>query len=312
VNKEAVLHPKVFRNRGGIETPPVLTRFYSTLNLHAVHLWLPIKNFISGNPGIVAIVGLVATISSIVLAVFFYKLSRPSRLLVYATRTFRVVPQERIKLQGLQITYYGYPVESLSVTRLAVWNAGDESIRRSDFPASDRPVIYGGGGLKIFETAVIETSAAANNVGLTLVDHPVVGSAIGFDFLDPGDGAVFSVVHNGNNLTDIRLNGEIIGGRIWRTVAHGERPTEGGSQRWFSGSAWQRPQESGRSQLRVGAYAALMMLLLSGFVLVLASQWGVGLLLIVIGLMVPSGVLLVSRRVYPPLRLKSFDENLGG
>ena len=91
-------------------------------------------------------------------------------------------------------------------------------------PASDRPVIYGGGGLKIFETSVIETSAAANKVGLTLVDHPIVGSAIGFDFLDPGDGAVFSVVHRGNKLTDIRLNGEIIGGRIWRTIAHGENP----------------------------------------------------------------------------------------
>jgi hypothetical protein len=171
-------------------------------------------------------------------------------------------------------------------------------------------VIYGGGGIKIFETSVIETSAAANNVGLTLVDHPIVGSAIGFDFLDPGDGAVFSVVHSGNKLTDIRLNGEIIGGRVWRTVAHGERPTEGGSQQWDGVSAWQRPQ-SGRSQLRVGAYAVLMMLLFSGFVLVLSSQWGVGLLLIVLGI-VPSGALLISRRVYPPLQLKSFDENLGG
>jgi hypothetical protein len=225
---------------------------------------------------------------------------------------FAPLPTVRQINATLQITYYGYPVESLSVTRLAVWNAGNESIRRSDLSASDRPVIYGGGELKIFETAVIETSAAANNVGLTLVDHPIVGSAIGFDFLDPGDGAVFSVVHDGNKLTDIRLNGEIIGGRIWRTVAHGERPTEGGSQRWFGVSAWQRPQESGRSQLRVGAYAALVMLLFSGFVLVLGSQWGVGLLLIVIGLIVPSGALLVSQRVYPPLRLKSFDENLGG
>ena len=54
------------------------------------------------------------------------------------------------------------------------------------------------------------------------------------------------------------------------------------------------------------------MLLLSGLFLVLASQWGFGLLLIVIGLIVPSGVLLVSRRVYLRLRLKSSDENLGG
>jgi hypothetical protein len=112
--------------------------------------------------------------------------------------------------------------------------------------------------MKIFETSVIETSAAANNVGLTLVDHPIVGSAIGFDFLDPGDGAVFSVVHDGNKLTDIRLNGEIIGGRIWRTVAHGEKPTEGGSQQWNGVSAWQRPR-SGRFESRIGAYAAFVM-----------------------------------------------------
>lgn len=265
----------------------------------------------SGNPGIVAFVGVVGAISGIVLAVLFYKLSRPPRLLAYATRTFRVLPRARTKLQGLQITYYGYPVESLSVTRLAVWNAGNESIRRSHLPASDRPVIYAGSGMKILETSVIETSAAANNVGLTLVDHPIVGFAIGFDFLDPGDGAVFSVVHDGKELTDIRLNGEIIGGRIWRTVAHGEKPTEGGSQQWNGVSAWQRPR-SGRFESRIGAYAAFVMLLLCGFVLVLASQWGVGLLLIVIGLIVPIGVLLVSQRVYPPLRLKSFDENLGG
>jgi hypothetical protein len=268
-------------------------------------------NFMSGNPGIATIVGVVGTTSGIVLAVLFYKLSKPRKLLAYATRTFRVVPQGRIKIQGLQITYYGYPVESLSVTRVAVWNAGNESIRRRDLPASDRPVIYGGGGIKIFETAVIETSGVANNVGLTLVDQPIVGFAIGFDFLDPGDGAVFSVVHSGNKLTDIRLNGEIIGGRVWRTVAHGESPpTEGGSQQWDGDSAWQRPQ-SGRSQLRVAAYAVLTMLLFSGFVLVLSSLWGVGLLLIVIGI-VPSGALLISRRVYPPLQLKSFDENLGG
>src|SRR5258708_24380026 len=105
----------------------------------------------SGNPGMVAIVGVVGTISSIVLAVLFYKLSRPRRLLAYATRTFRVVPEGRIKLQGLQITYYGYPVESLSLTRLAVWNAGNESIRPSHLPPTDRPLIYRRCRINIFE-----------------------------------------------------------------------------------------------------------------------------------------------------------------
>ncbi len=90
-----------------------------------LNLWPPIKQFISTNPEIVAIAGLMLAISGIILTVLFYRLSRPRKLLAYATRTFRVVPDKRIKLKSLGIRYNGHTVERLSVTRLAVWNAGN-------------------------------------------------------------------------------------------------------------------------------------------------------------------------------------------
>ena len=226
------------------------------------------------------------------------------------TRTFRVVPEKRIKLERLQTTYNGYPVDSLSVTWLAVWNAGNESIRRSDLAKKDPPSIYAGNGINLFEMDIVETSAEANNVTLTPVYAPITGSAIGFDFLDPGDGAVFSVVHNGSKVTDIRLNGEIIGGRIRRTVAHGETPNERTGRHW-DGSTTPLKPESGRSATRRGAYVIMILLPVVGCLILFTPQWRGGLLLVLLGLIVPTSVLILSRRVYPPLRLKSFDKNIG-
>ena len=275
-----------------------------------LNLWPSIKHFISTSPEIVAIAGLMLAISSIILTVLFYRLSRSRKLLAYTSRTFRVVPDKRIKLENLGITYNGHPVERLSVTRLAIWNAGNESIRRNDLATKDPPVTYAGVGITMFETEIIETSAAANNISLRTVSTPITGSAIDFDFLDPGDGAVFSVVHDGNKVTNIRLNGEIIGGRIRRTVAHGETPTESTGRQWDGSTTPQKP-ESGRSQTRRGAYGIMILILIGGFLALFTSEWRLALLLILVGLIVPTGVLLLSRRVYPPLRLKSFDNNLG-
>ena len=55
--------------------------------------------------------------------------------------------------------------------------------------------------------------------------------------------------------------------------------------------------ESGRSQTRRAAYVILILLLLPGCFLLFSSAWCAGVLLIFVGLIVPSGVLLLSRRV---------------
>jgi hypothetical protein len=117
-------------------------------------------------------------------------------------------------------------------------------------------------------------------------------------------------VHDGSKVTDIRLNGEIIGGRVRRTVAHGETPTEKTGRQWDGSTTPLRP-ESGRSQTRRSAYAMLILLSLVGFLVLFTPEWRAGLLLTLVGLIAPTSVLLLSRRVYPPLRLKSFDKNLG-
>src|SRR5438045_1267463 len=106
-----------------------------------MNLWVSIKAYIATNPEVVAVLGVIGTIGGIVISILLYKLSSSRRLLAYATRTFRIIPAFRIKLSGLQVTYNSYDVKSLSVTRVTIWNAGNESLRRSDIPQAHPPII---------------------------------------------------------------------------------------------------------------------------------------------------------------------------
>src|SRR5438132_11596701 len=105
-------------------------------------IWSSIRTSISNHPDIVAALGLAGTVGSIALAVLLYKLGKPRRLRAYATRTFRVIPGRRIRLSRLEVLYNKHPVQSLSVTRIATWNADNESLRPADTPKTDPPVIY--------------------------------------------------------------------------------------------------------------------------------------------------------------------------
>jgi hypothetical protein len=268
-------------------------------------IWSSIKTSISNHPDIVAMLGLAGTVASIALAVVLYKLGKPRRLLAYATRTFRVISDRRIKLARLEVLYNTYPVDSLSVTRIAMWNAGNESLRRADIPKTDPPVIYARDEITLFEGTVIE-SVAANNVSLIPVFKPITGYAVDFEFLDPGDGAVFSIVHAGSKIKDIRVNGEIIGGRVRRTVAHGERPE---AQDRDTLKQKETPQ-SGRKQIRQAALPMVGLCWIVGLIAIFLSHLREGLLLIMVGTLVPGWLLFLSRRVYPPIRLKTFDDNL--
>jgi len=272
-----------------------------------MELWLPIRKLISENPEIVAILGLVGTTVGITVTLLLYKLARPRKLLAYATRTFCVIPELRFKLQGVEVLYNKSPVQALAVTRVGVWNAGNESLRRSDIPRADPPVIYARDGINVFEATILESSSAANNVTLEPVYSPVAGYAINFEFLDTGDGAVISVVHDGTKVSDVRLGGEIIGGRLRRTVAHGETPETIRDERAFAGP--KKPQ-SGRASLRIAAIALVVLLPILGVIFMASSYWRDGLLMFVLGPTIGGGMFLLSRRVYPPARLRMFDDNL--
>src|SRR5271154_3310367 len=87
------------------------------------------------SPGVAfGIVGLVGTVVSIVLTV--RSLNRPR--LAYRTRDLPLIGQPDATPYGdVSILFNGAPVPRLVVTRLALWNAGNTTVRRSDLVEKD-------------------------------------------------------------------------------------------------------------------------------------------------------------------------------
>src|ERR1035437_4492390 len=157
-------------------------------------IWETIRQFAAQNPELVSVVSLGVGFASIVLALILYRASKPRRLLAYATRTFRIISSKAKRVEGLKVLYNEKAVQSLSLTRLGVWNAGNEALRRTDIPSVSPPVIYARKGVSILEAQILETTSSANRIELTAFQGEVSGYAIGFEFLDPGDGALFNIV----------------------------------------------------------------------------------------------------------------------
>ena len=147
--------------------------------------------------GLVGIVGLFITLKT---------LHRDFR---YYVISFPVVKDYKSTLDELSVLYQGKEVERLTVSRLAFWNAGWNSIGQEDIskilPVRLAVVEEG----IILDAKVVYTTSEANGVR---VERNVGGDyLILFDNLDPGMGSVLQIIHTGLNSRDMRLDGKIRG-----------------------------------------------------------------------------------------------------
>lgn len=274
--------------------------------MNAAAMWETIRQFAARSPELVSVVSLGVGFASIVLALILYRASKPRRLLAYATRTFRIISDKAQKVAGLKVLYNERAVRSLSLTRLGIWNAGNEALRRTDIPSVSPPVIHARKGVSILKAQILETTSSANRIELTPFEGEVSGYAIGFEFLDPGDGALFNIVHDGIEVQDVAITGGIIGGRIRRAATDPETvATSAGPH----AATTILTVQSGRSNARSFALFALIGFSVVGIIIVFFNLLA-GFILILLGGCLSAGVYLTSRRSYPPPQLKMFDDNL--
>lgn len=148
--------------------------------------------------GIIGIVGL------------FISLKTLHRDFRYYVISFPVVKDYKSTLEELSVLYQGKEVERLTVSRLAFWNAGWNSIGQEDIskilPVKLDVVEEG----VILDAKVVYTTSKANGVK---VERNVDGGDyfLLFDNLDPGMGSVLQIIHTGLNSKDMRLDGKIRG-----------------------------------------------------------------------------------------------------
>lgn len=163
--------------------------------------------FFEGNPWL-NIVFLVLSIISVILAIIFYYKSIKSKKPTYNIFTNRLVNNNLSRLNKIEIKYNGAIVTNLSVSKIALWNAGKESIRRIDIASSDPISISTKENIILYDYEIVYAKPV-NNITIEKKDEKAVNVA--FEFLDLYDGIVLNIYHSGDNSSSIIINGTLIG-----------------------------------------------------------------------------------------------------
>ena len=159
---------------------------------------------------VIGVVGIVLTVIGLCLSFKGWKRKRPT----YVIRSNNIfsglehtIPDVEVKFPG-----YGSPVKALTVTKIAFWNAGTETINRHDVVKDNPLSLRAKPGVVILSMSVLERTLPFNKVECGL-NRERTEATITFDYLDHNDGGLIQIFHSGTGNDDIQLEGTIKGAR---------------------------------------------------------------------------------------------------
>jgi hypothetical protein len=163
-----------------------------------------------GASPVVQLVMFCLSILGIVLAIRSLQSARRRRLMCYARRSQALVGGLDAFSSSLEVRYNGAAIPRVTYTTLALWNAGDTSIRASDIPASDPIVLKSTGDCAMLEARIAQFRNPSSDCRLVPLSES--SHRVDFEYLDPGDGPVIRCLHTGSSSKSLSLEGAVIGG----------------------------------------------------------------------------------------------------
>jgi hypothetical protein len=154
------------------------------------------------------IVGTVIGVGGIVVGLVVTKWRR----FYYARYGNTLVVDYKNRLKELSVLYNGQEIENLSITRLAFWNQGNDTISRNDISKIKPLLIKAKNGTTILDVSPVFSSSEA--CGINVINQRASHEyLLDFEYLDPRKGGVLQVIHTGDHPRNVWLEGEIKGVR---------------------------------------------------------------------------------------------------
>ena len=163
------------------------------------------------------------TIISLGFSVYIWIISKRYKKLTYTKKTNRLASFYKFKPEAIQLLYDGREISDLAITRIALWNSGNEVIKASDLVSEQLITIKADNQEKEdFSFSLLDCSIAfeterTNKFRLELETKdtaPETSSVlpiITFDYVEQKDGIIIQLVHTGS-AQSIYLDGHIMGG----------------------------------------------------------------------------------------------------
>jgi len=166
------------------------------------------------------IASFILTIFALALSIYFYYKSKKAKLPCYAIKSFNIVEDLVSKFESLEMLYAGQPIKNLTVSKIAFWNAGKDTINNQDIPIAEPLTIHVKKEYQILDAKVLYTKNPANQ--FIISSSPLFTVAyLSFDYIDKEEGGVIQIIHTGKSDEDIEVHGLIKGaGKIKKKNAN--------------------------------------------------------------------------------------------
>lgn len=170
------------------------------------------------NIDIINIVSLSIGLLSILLAVTFYFKSKRTKIISYAKRSYRIITNRFSNIEGVKVLLFDKEVETVTSTRIAIWNGGSKTIYDTDVATLNPIIVSAIDNERIYKSTIIEVSNDSSNISMSEVQNQPNAWKLDFEYIDPGDGAVIEIIHNGTEESDFSIDGKLKGGKLRKSL----------------------------------------------------------------------------------------------
>lgn len=167
-----------------------------------------ILDLINQNPWL-NVVFILLTLSSIFFSFWFYFKSKKSKKPTYALRTFNLIKEKINKIDSVEIQYHNYKIDNLSITKIAIWNNGRETISSIDIAQNDPFLINIEEGFSLLDCDILYEKNKAN--GFSLNKRDANNIEIKFDYFDFNEGIIIQLYHTATEEEKISVKGSFKG-----------------------------------------------------------------------------------------------------
>ena len=150
----------------------------------------------------------------------FYWLGKKERKPKFAVRSYTVIQKAKEMTPGLTVHFggHGEDLSNFTISRIAIWNRGKETIRRDDVPRLDPLRVLALEETKLLSAEVIYSSNVANQFSCSINKDKTVLN-VSFEYFEWNEGMVIQVAHSGIGSHSLDVKGKIKGAGEIR-VAH--------------------------------------------------------------------------------------------
>lgn len=150
----------------------------------------------------------ILAILGILCSVYFYLKGKRCKKPTYILKTTNLVRENIQKIDSVDILYSGNKIKNLSVTKIAFWNNGKDTISSNDVAKKSPIRLTIKGDFIFLDAKIIFQKNQSNDFSIAMSnDNKFID--IDFDYFDYEEGVVLQVFHTGAKSSDISMEGQI-------------------------------------------------------------------------------------------------------